>query len=376
MSGSAGNADERLLATFFDLARIYSPSTKEAACASYCADALQAAGCDIRFDDAGPITGSDTGNLIAELPGTAPGVLVLSAHLDCVEPCDGVEPVVCDGIIASAGTTILGADDKAGLAAAIECVRRLTEGDAPYPTIRCVFTVQEEVGLVGAKALDPTTAVGDLCLVLDAEGGVGSIVTGAPTHYTFTAEFTGKASHAGVRPEAGISAIRMAAVATERLPIGRIDEHTTANVGSVHGGTATNVIAAHCTLTGECRSLDRATVEALRESMDQTMRDCAAEAGGTVEIAWTLEYEGFRFSGDDAAVSVVARACENLGVVASYYETGGGSDANIFAAHGIPVVALACGMRGVHGVGEELAVADLEALAALCTGVATGLVER
>jgi tripeptide aminopeptidase len=376
MSASAGTADERLLATFLDLVRIYSPSTKEAECAHYCAAALTEAGCSVRFDDAGPATGSDIGNLIAELPGTAPGVLVLSAHMDCVEPCDGVRPVVCDGIIASSGTTILGADDKAGLAAAIECVRRLSEGDTPYPTVRCVFTVQEEVGLLGAKNLDPAAAEGDLCLVLDAEGGVGAIVTGAPTHYTFTAEFTGTASHAGVRPEAGISAIRMAAVATERLPIGRIDEQTTANVGTVHGGTATNVIAARCTLTGECRSLDRATVESLRASMDETMRACAAEAGGTVDITWTLEYEGFRFSNDDPAIAIVARACDELGIVASHYETGGGSDANIFAAHGSPVVALACGMRGVHGVDEELAVSDLEGLAALCTAVASRLADR
>ncbi|TLM98071.1 MAG: M20/M25/M40 family metallo-hydrolase, partial [Actinobacteria bacterium] len=230
--------DERLLATFLDLVRIYGPSGSEAPVAAYCARALEEAGCEVRFDDSAVVTGSDTGNLIAQLRGDAPATLVLSAHLDTVEPAGGVEPVVRGGVVLSAGDTILGADDKAGLAAAIECVRRLAESDGPRPNVRCVFTVQEEVGLTGAKALDPVDAQGDLCLVLDADGAPGGIVIGAPTHYTFTARFTGRAAHAGVRPEDGISAIAMAAWAIARLPIGRIDEMTTANVGTVHGGTA------------------------------------------------------------------------------------------------------------------------------------------
>jgi len=257
MAEELPSADERLLQTFLDLVRIDSPTGFEAACAAYCERALVEAGCTVRYDDSAGLTGSDTGNLIAELPGTAPSTLVLSAHLDCVEPCRGVVPKIVDGLVFPVGETVLGADDKAGLSAAIECVRRLREGQAPYPSVRCVFTVQEEVGLLGAKHLTQQDVAADLCLVLDAAGRPGGIVIGAPTHYTFTAAFEGRAAHAGVEPEAGISAVRMAGEAIAALPIGRLDAETTANVGTVSGGTATNVIAARAELTGECRSLDR-----------------------------------------------------------------------------------------------------------------------
>lgn len=363
-------SDERLLSTFLELVRIDSPSKHEAACAAYCADALKAAGCIVRFDDTAEATGSDTGNLIAELPGTAPGVLVLSAHLDVVQPCMGVEPVVRDGRVFSAGETVLGGDDKAGLATAIETVRRLAEEGGSYPTVRCVFSVQEEIGLRGAKELRADDVTGDLCLVLDADGMPGGIVTAAPTHYTFDAAFTGRASHAGVAPERGVSAIRMAADAISRMELGRLDEQTTANVGSIRGGTATNVIPARVELTGECRSLDRARVESVRELMDAAMRGAAEAAGGLVDIEWTLEYEGFAFPDDHGAVELVRAACAEAGVESRTFRTGGGSDANIISALGVPTLALSCGMTGVHGTEEEIAVADIEALTRLVTAVA------
>lgn len=365
--------DDRLLETFFELVRIDSPSGFEAACAEYCARELAAVGCSLHYDDAAGRTGSDTGNLIAELKGTAPGVLVLSAHLDCVEPCRGVEPVVVDGIIVSAGDTVLGADDKAGLAAAIECVRRLAAGDEPHPTVRCVFTVQEELGLVGAKALDPAYAAGDLCLVLDAAGEPGGIVVAAPTHYTFAAEFLGRAAHAGVAPELGVSAITMAAEAIASMSLGRLDEVSTANVGSIHGGAATNVVTARVDVTGECRSLDRERVERLRLAMDDAMHSAAEKYGGVVNVAWTLEYEGFNRDESDPLVETVAAAVRAIGREPVTFRTGGGSDANVFATAGVPTLALACGMSGVHGTDEQLAVEDLVALTELCTSVAHGM---
>lgn len=364
---------DRLLSTFLDLVRIDSPSTREAACAQYCARELESAGCKVRFDDSAERTGSDTGNLIAELPGTSGGVLVLSAHMDVVEPCTGVEPVVRDGLIFSAGDTVLGGDDKAGLASAIEVVRRLAEGGGEYPTIRCVFTVQEEIGLRGAKELSPQDTQADLCLVLDADGAPGGIVTAAPTHYTFRAVLMGRASHAGVAPERGVSAIKIAADAVSRMVLGRLDESTTANVGSVHGGNATNVVPAHVEMTGECRSLDRERVEAVRSHMDAAMREAAAEAGGAVELQWTLEYEGFAIPDDHPTVEVVRLACVDAGVQPKTFRTGGGSDANVIAALGTPTLALSCGMTGVHGTEEEIAVADIESLTRLVEAVARRL---
>ena len=363
-------SDERLLSAFLDLVRFASPPGFEKITAEYCERALAEAGCRVWYDAAAEETGSDVGNLIAELPGTVPGVLALSAHMDVVEPCHGIEPVVTDGIVHSAGPTILGADDRSGLAAAIETVRRLAEGSAPHPTVRLVFTVQEEVGLHGAKHLRAEDVACDLCLVLDAEGTPGGIVVGAPTHYTFAAEFHGHAAHAGVCPEQGISAIRMAADAIASMELGRLDARTTANVGTIKGGRATNVITARCDITGECRSLDRERVERVKVSMDDVLHLSAEKFGGTVDVLWNLEYEGFEFAEDGAEVALVSQAIRDAGCVPSTYRTGGGSDANVLAGLGVPTLALACGMRGVHGTEEQIAVADLEAITRICVAVA------
>lgn len=355
-------SDARLLETFLELVRIDAPPGQEAATAQYCADALRAAGCEVWFDDSAATTGSDTGNLIALLPGNIPRTLALCAHLDVVEPCRGIDPVVVDGIVASAGPTVLGADDRSGLAAIIESVRRLAESATPRPSLRVIFTVLEEIGLVGAKALRVEDTACDLCLVLDAEGTPGGIVVAAPTHYTFTAQFRGRACHAGVCPEQGISAIAMAADAITRMQLGRLDADTTANIGSIRGGTATNVVSGRCDLTGECRSLDRPRVESVRAAMSAAMQSAADAAGGEVEIVWELAYEGFLHAEDSAEVLLVSEACRSAGVESRCYRTGGGSDANVLAALGVPVLALACGMSGVHGVQEQLAIADLEAI--------------
>jgi len=359
-------ADDRLLSTFLDLVRIDSPTKGERELALAVARELSELGFEVRFDDTMPVTGSDTGNLIAELSSLpeAP-VLVLSAHMDCVEPCRGVSPVVEDGVISSLGDTVLGADDKAGIAAILEACRRLIEDGSPRPALKVVFTVSEETGLVGAKALAEHDAAGDVCLVLDADGAPGGIVIAAPTHYTFEAKFSGVASHAGVAPEAGISALTMAAQAIAAMHLGRIDSQTTANVGTICGGTATNVVAASVTVTGECRSLDARLAEEMRSTMDAVMRQAAHEAGGGVEIAWTREYDGFAWAPDAPLVLQAVAACEDAGLTPVLKTTGGGSDGNIFAAHGLSTLVLSCGMRSVHGTQESITVADLQALSDL-----------
>ena len=362
--------ESRLLETFLELVRIDSPPGSEAGCAARCAELLQAAGCRVEFDDSAPVTGSDTGNLIAELPGTTGATLALSAHLDVVEPCRGIEPRVVDGVIVSAGETVLGGDDRVGLAVAIETIRSFAESDAPRPTLKALFTVQEELGLVGAKELPADKVACDLCLVLDADGAPGGIVVAAPTHYTFAAEFLGKAAHAGVQPEAGISAVAMAADAICHMPLGRLDAETTANVGAVRGGSATNVVAARCEVTGECRSLERARVEEVKETMNAALVDAARRAGGSVDIVWKLEYESFRFAADDPLVVLVSAAATEVGLTPRTFATGGGSDANVLASLGVPTLALACGMTGVHGTHEQLAIRDMNALAALVQAVA------
>lgn len=360
----------RVLDTFLDLVRIDSPTGRESGVAAYMVRALEAAGCEVRVDDTREVTGADTGNVIARIPGTVSGAVVaLSAHMDCVQPCEGVEPVVADGMVRSAGETVLGSDDKAGLAAIVELAQRLRESGAPHAEVRFLVTVSEETGLLGAKALSAGDCASDVCLVLDGDGSVGGIVTAAPTHYTFNATFTGRASHAGVEPEKGVSAIAMAADAIGRMELGRLDDRTTANIGTIAGGRATNIVAPTCVLTGECRSRDADRVEAVRGAMDAAMRGAATDAGGTVDVTWTLEYRGFSVAEDSVALALVEAACHDIGITPRRFATGGGSDANVISVHGVPTFVLSSGMTSVHSVDERIAVADLEALADLLEAV-------
>jgi tripeptide aminopeptidase len=360
----------RVLETFLEAVRIDSPAGEEAAFGAWCAEKLRAVDCEVRFDQTGPISGSDSGNLIAELPGTTDGpVIVFCCHLDTVEPGRGIVPVVSDGVVRSAGDTLLGAAAKCGNAAIIEALTRLRESAVPHAAVRVLLTTSEELGLQGAKAISPDDCTGDVCLVLDANGSVGGIVGAAPSQYTFRAEFTGVPAHAGVEPEKGRSALLMAAKAICAMRLGRLDAGTTANVGEVHGGTATNVVAASCVMRGECRSLDPETAEAVRAEMDAAMRNAAAEVGGGVAVEWRLEYGGFRFGEDDPRVRLVADALGDIGIAAHVFDTGGGSDANVLTAKGLPSIVLSCGMTDVHGTGESLAVADLTSMADLLVAV-------
>lgn len=355
-------ASDRILDTFLDLVRIDSPVRSERQVAQYCAARLSEVGAAITFDDSMAITGSDTGNLIATLPGRGcEKVVILSAHMDCVDPCIGVTPVIEDGVVRSCGQTVLGADDKAGIAVIIEAVRALASSPEPHPGMKVVLTVAEENGLAGAKALSPQAFEGDVCLVLDAAGPPGQVVTGAPTHYTFDAVFAGKAAHAGISPEEGCSALVMAASSVCAMELGRIDASTTANIGVIEGGTATNVVPASARMTGECRSLLRDTVEQVRSSMDESMRTCAEKLGGSAEIKWTLEYEGFTVSDDSPYMAQVLDACRDAGIPPVKVTTGGGSDGSIFASRGVPTFVLACGMRDAHSTTEHIAIDDLRA---------------
>lgn len=360
----------RVLDTFLDLVRISSPTGRERGVAEYVTVALRDAGCEVWLDDTTAMTGADTGNVIARIPATAPGMrIALSAHMDCVAPCENVEPVLVDGIVRSAGDTVLGGDDKIGVAAIIEAARRIAESDQPHAEVKLLLTVSEEEGLCGAKALDAGDADADLCLVLDADGPVGGIVTAAPTHYQFTAVFRGRAAHAGVEPEKGISAIRLAAAAIAAMDLGRLDERTTANIGTIAGGSATNVVAPTCTVTGECRSLDPVRVVEVRDAMDAALREGAASLGGSVDIDWELAYSGFSVADDAPVIGLVTRACVDIGVEPRLFATGGGSDANVLAAMGMTTLVLSSGMTKVHTTDEELEVTQLEHLADLLVAV-------
>ena len=366
---------QRLLSTFMDLVRIDSPSKHEAAVAQYCAKALSEAGCEVTFDNGGLKAGSDTGNLYAVLPGTAGGSVIFTAHMDCVQPCEGVEPVITDGVIHTDGTTVLGGDDKVGVAAIIEALRCLHAQSEPHATVKVIFTVQEEVGCCGAKALDVGSfEPGEPCFVFDMDGNPGGVTVGAPYHYTFEARFIGKASHAGCAPEQGIHAVvaacKAVALMRERGCIGAVGSNAAANVGSVTGGGANNVIADSCRVTGECRAVDRDLCEANKELMMRCLEDGAASEGAKVEQSWELEYDGFLLADDDSTVLLAKQAAQMCNLPFWTEVSAGGSDANIFTSLGVAPCVVATGMTGFHSVSESLKVKDLEDSARMACALA------
>jgi tripeptide aminopeptidase len=368
----------RLLDTFLELVRIDSPSLREADVATYCQRVLEQAGCTVRFDDSAAQTGSNTGNLIALLParrtersvGVGEGRLYFSAHMDTVSPGEGIEPVIADGIIRSAGSTVLGGDDKAGIAAILELVRTLAEGDEPHPEIGVLFSVGEEIGLRGAHATDEGLFNGEPCFVLDANGSPGVVVIGAPFHHVFTATFSGRAAHAGIEPEKGVSAIVLASQAVLAMRLGRLDEHTTANVGSISGGNATNIVPDSCVVRGEFRAMDERRVDEVKAQLASAIADAVRDTGGSVEVDWEEEYPGFGVPEDSPLVQLVLGEARRLGLPAQATVSGGGSDANVFAGKGARPLVLGTGMTDVHGPDESLAVVDLEDLTRLCIAVA------
>ena len=359
------DAAQFVLDTFLTLVRIDSLSGDEGAVAERLRGYLHDAGCQVWSDH--------VGNLLARRAGHGAGsmlpTLLLSAHMDTVEPGHGIQPRIVDGVVRSDGTTILGADDKAGVAAILTALRQTNGTGASCCPIEVAFSVQEEVGLVGAKHLDLTQLAAKTAIVMDSAGPVGSIVARAPSQDTMTIEITGQASHAGVAPEQGVSAIVVASKAIAGMRLGRIDPETTANIGVIRGGMATNIIPAHVTMRGEARSLDEARLASQTAHMRECFETAAREHGAKVEFWVERSYSAINLSPESAVVRRVSRAMAATGVAATLISTGGGSDANIFMGAGIETANLGFGMMGPHSVEEHIAIADLEQAASILIAV-------
>lgn len=350
----------RLAATFIELARINSPSFEERPLGEVLAKKLEGAGCRVVFQDYA-LGSRSSFNLIAQKKGTYPDSLplLLSAHMDTIEPTEGIVIAADADTIRTAGPTVLGADDKSALAQIVEAVTVLNEHALPHGDIEIVFTSAEERGLVGAKRLDRSLVKSRHALVLDSSGSVGRLITAAPTQYTYEMRITGRAAHAGIEPERGLNALRVAAEIISALPDGRIDAETTANVGMVSGGTATNVVPKEALLKGEFRSHNPGTLERLKGTIFATARRIAAERGALLSLTEQEEYRAFRIDEQDPFflfMKDIYRACGIEPVAAA---TGGGSDANVFNSHGITAINLSNGMQNVHSTEERISLADL-----------------
>lgn len=364
---------KRLLNTFLDYVRIDSESTHEGAFAARVAADLEAVGCRIYVDGSQSRTGSDTGNLYCTLPATAPGEpVLLCAHMDTVVPGKGVEPVIQDGVIRSKGDTVLGGDDKSGVAAIVEALRTVAEQGLPHPTIQAVFTVCEEVGLKGSRFLEYGKLEAAKAVVLDSSGDAGKIVTSAPGQYKLSAEIIGRRAHAGVAPEEGISAIQVAAEAISHMKLLRIDQETTANIGAIQAQYATNIVPERLSLLGEVRSRNREKLEAQGRHMMNCLKAACEKFGATLEGGLSKAYDAYHYQQDDPFVRQVRWACERVGLTPGLTASGGGSDANNLNANGIQALVLGTGMSKVHTTQEEITVKNLEGTARLALELMMG----
>lgn len=355
---------ERMKKTFTDLVKIYAPSKGERQVCDYLKQELKKLGASrIVEDNNGSINGGNSGNLIAIFNGNAEGLpsIALTGHMDCVECCKNIEPILENGVFRSKGNTILGGDDKAGVTAILEGLHLMKESYIPHGKITVIFTVQEEIGLFGSRNLEEEYAKGiDFGYTLDADGPAGSVFIAGPSEYTMDFICHGVAAHAGMCPEKGTSAIAMAALGIAGSPNGRIDEETTCNLGTIEGGTAVNIVPDYCAVHGEARSRSKEKLEQVVSRMEDSFRKAAEKfPEGHLEIKKEKAYDAFTVKESDPVLRLFRSACDAAGFAMKAAPSGGGSDANWFGTKGFPSVLVGVGMADFHTNKENLKEQDL-----------------
>jgi tripeptide aminopeptidase len=367
---------DRMVKTFLDLVQIDSPSKQEAAVAAYIERVLEPLGVRVWQDDAGKKIGGNCGNLHVRMgakDSMAPAIL-FSAHMDCVMPCMGVKPHIESGVIRSDGTTVLGSDDKAGVATIIETLRCVHESGMPHGPIEVIFDVAEEIGLLGANHVDLSQVQAVCAFVLDGEE-LDRIVYRAPSANRMHYELEGIASHAGMAPEKGISTIEVFAEAVSKMKLGRLDPDSTANIGTVNAGRATNIVADKLTATAEARSHNNAVLDKQTQHMTECF-DAAVKKftkvvdGKTVAPVFKAdikrEFNAMNIATDTPAYKLAEDAGRELGLVMEPMSIGGGTNANVYNEKGLPAVVIGCGMKGEHTTSEHVYIKDIEASTKLC----------
>lgn len=348
---------DRLVKTFTDLVQIDSPSGEEEAMASELTRRLEDLGFEVKRDA--------YGNVIASNGGDNP--LLLSAHMDTVEPGRGVKPSVVGDRIVSDGTTILGGDCKCGVSAILEALESVHEDDIPHQGIEVAFTREEEIGLVGARNLDFSMLAAQEAIVFDGEGPVSQITSASPTYIGFDIEITGRAAHAGVEPEKGISAIRIAAELITRLPQGRLDEQSTFNIGTIEGGSVRNTVAETTIIRGEFRSRSLETLDDIRFQISEALNEVKQMfPDAELDDHLHTEFETYTLSDDDAATARVTSALRQLGLEPDMRPSGGGTDGNVFRLKGISSVVVGMADHEMHTVREYVIIPELVDTAHLC----------
>lgn len=364
--------EKRLVEEFIELVKIDSETKNEANIAKVLKEKFTSLGLEVIEDESADKIGHGAGNLICTLNGTKQGVdpIYFTSHMDTVVPGKNIQPFIENGYIKTNGTTILGADDKAGIAAMLEAIKVIQENKLSHGMIQFIITVGEEAGLVGAKELDRNLIKAKYGYALDSDGLVGDIVTAAPTQAKINVTVHGKTAHAGVAPEKGVSAITIAAKAIANMPLGRIDDETTANIGRFEGGTQTNIVCDLVTIHAEARSLISDKMEIQVKKMETAFQEAAQKMGGSVQFHSEVMYPGFKFNEEDLVVQIAKQAVTSIGRTPRLLQSGGGSDANIIAGFGIPTVNLAVGYEEIHTTNEKMPIKELVKTAELVVAIA------
>lgn len=360
MSAAPAAERQRLHDLFVRLCEIPSPSGQERALADAVTAELEGMGLEVSEDETAARSGAGAGNLLARIAGP-PGArtVCLCAHLDTVPHAEPIEVIEQDGGYTNRNQAILGADNKAAVAVFLETARRYA-GEPPPVGLELLFTGVEEEALGGASEFDVGRLEAEFGFVYDHDTPIGDVVVAAPTYYQLNAEFRGLPAHAGIRPEAGRSAIVAAARAVDAMKLGRIDPETTANVGTIEGGSATNVVPDQCTLEGETRSLDAARASASVQGMVDAVTWAAGVSEIDVDTRVQERFRGYRIPRTAPVARTAAAALEDLGIEPRYITTGGGSDVNALNAAGASFINLANGTEGMHTAEERVSLAALD----------------
>ncbi|MBE5972143.1 MAG: M20/M25/M40 family metallo-hydrolase [Lachnoclostridium sp.] len=363
---------ERVLNTFLEYVQIDSESRNEKEMAERLVADLQALGLEVKTDRAGEGFGSNGFNVYAYMNGDfSSEPTILCAHMDTVEPGKGIKPIVENGIVHTDGSTILGADDKAGIAAIMEAVRTVIEKKIPCRRTEILFTIGEDCGLDGAKNLDYSMLMGKEALVFDHSGPIGKVMNCGPGHFRIHAEVIGRTSHAGIAPEDGVNAIQVMAKAIAKMNLMRIDEETTCNISMIQSNYATNIVPERAEFLAEIRSRSDAKLHAQAEHMRICLEETCKEMGAELIFNVSVTFGSFYLDESDPLLQRVKTSCERLGFPFITEKGGGGSDANVMVLHGIKPLVVGCGMEKVHTGEEYVEVEDLNKTAALIVDLMT-----
>lgn len=357
---------ERLLSTFMEYVQISSESKNEKDMTNRLLNDLKSLGFDAYADEAGKAIGSNGNNVYCYIPGTIDKEpLLFSAHMDTVNPGVGIKPYIEDGFVKSEGNTILGGDNKAGICAIMEALKTFKETNIPHRPIEVIFSICEEVGLLGGKSLDFSMLKSKKAIIIDTGGNVGKIIVQAPGQATLRAKIIGKASHAGNAPEMGISAIMVGAEAVTNMKLLRVDYETTANIGTFKAEVATNIVCPEVTFKAEARSLNNDKLNNQIDHMTQCLLNAAQKYDAKVEYDVEVSYNSFTLEKDNELVALVEDKCNKLGYEVTKMPSGGGSDANIYNKKGLCAVNLGNGTELVHTVDERLNINEFEKITQL-----------